>query len=132
MSQENVEIATRWYEPATGKNELLAAMPRTMALCHPEVEEEPTSCRFALRGKRVKLSGQVSPERNDFVAWIYADPMGPEHNTPQLLDLRPGAGRRARTGVRPSGSQSRGRRLTLGTRDTDHGIPPAVPRRLDA
>jgi ketosteroid isomerase-like protein len=38
MSQENVEIATRWYEPATGKSELLAAMPRTMALCHPDVE----------------------------------------------------------------------------------------------
>ena len=38
MSEENVEIATRWYEPATGKEELLAAMPRTMALCHPEVE----------------------------------------------------------------------------------------------
>jgi ketosteroid isomerase-like protein len=38
MSQENVEIARRWYEPATGKNELLAAMPQTMALCHPEVE----------------------------------------------------------------------------------------------
>jgi ketosteroid isomerase-like protein len=38
MSQENVEIAARFYEPATSKAELLAAMPRTMALCHPEVE----------------------------------------------------------------------------------------------
>jgi ketosteroid isomerase-like protein len=38
MSQENVEIATRFYEPALSKRELLAAMPRTMALCHPEVE----------------------------------------------------------------------------------------------
>ena len=38
MSQENVEIATRWYEPATGKDALLAAMPRTMGLCNPEVE----------------------------------------------------------------------------------------------
>jgi len=38
MSQENVEIATRWYEPATSKQELLGAMARTMALCHPEVE----------------------------------------------------------------------------------------------
>ena len=38
MSQENVEIAARWYEPATSKAELLAAMPRTMAFCHPEVE----------------------------------------------------------------------------------------------
>ena len=38
MSQENVEIATRWYELATSKQQMLAAMPRTMALCHPEVE----------------------------------------------------------------------------------------------
>jgi ketosteroid isomerase-like protein len=38
MSQENVEIAARFYEPTTSKAELLAAMPRTMALCHPEVE----------------------------------------------------------------------------------------------
>ncbi len=38
MSEENVEIAARWYEVATSKAELLAGMPQTMALCHPEVE----------------------------------------------------------------------------------------------
>jgi ketosteroid isomerase-like protein len=38
MSQENVEIAAGWYEPATSKAELLRAMPRTMSFCHPEVE----------------------------------------------------------------------------------------------
>ena len=38
MSRENVEIATRWYEPATSKQRLLGAMARTMALCHPKVE----------------------------------------------------------------------------------------------
>jgi ketosteroid isomerase-like protein len=38
MSQENIEIAARFYEPTTTKAELLAAMPSTMALCHPEVE----------------------------------------------------------------------------------------------
>jgi ketosteroid isomerase-like protein len=38
MSQENVEIAARWYEVATSKAELLAGMPRTMAFCHPDVE----------------------------------------------------------------------------------------------
>jgi ketosteroid isomerase-like protein len=38
MSQENVELAARWYEPATSKAALLEAMPRTMALCHPDVE----------------------------------------------------------------------------------------------
>ena len=49
MSQENVEIAARWYEPATSKAELLEATPRTMRLCHPEVEwtvpEDGTSYR---------------------------------------------------------------------------------------
>jgi ketosteroid isomerase-like protein len=38
MSRENVEIASRWYEPAGSKAELLDALPRTMELCHPEVE----------------------------------------------------------------------------------------------
>jgi ketosteroid isomerase-like protein len=39
MSQENVEVAARWYEPwATSKAEVLAAMPSLMEGCHPEVE----------------------------------------------------------------------------------------------
>src|SRR5436853_7516326 len=38
MSQENVEIAARWYEVATSKTELLAGMPRTLESCHPDVE----------------------------------------------------------------------------------------------
>ena len=38
MSQENVEIATRWYEAATSKQQMLASMPTTMAMCHPTVE----------------------------------------------------------------------------------------------
>ena len=38
MSRENVEIAARWYEPATSKAKLLSAMSRTMAFCHPKVE----------------------------------------------------------------------------------------------
>ena len=38
MSEENAEIAARWYEPATSKAELLSAVSRTMAHCPPEVE----------------------------------------------------------------------------------------------
>jgi ketosteroid isomerase-like protein len=39
MSEENVELATRWYEPwATSKSELLTDMPRISEFCHPEVE----------------------------------------------------------------------------------------------
>jgi ketosteroid isomerase-like protein len=51
MSQENVEIATRWYEPATGKSTLLAAMPRTMALCHPDVEWSAPEDGTTYRGR---------------------------------------------------------------------------------
>jgi ketosteroid isomerase-like protein len=38
MSEANVEVAARWYEPVTSKAALLEAMPRTMAFCHPDVE----------------------------------------------------------------------------------------------
>ena len=38
MSRENVELVSRWYLPAGSKAELMAAMSRTMALCHPDVE----------------------------------------------------------------------------------------------
>ena len=51
MSQENVEIATRFYEPALSKRELLAAMPRTMALCHPEVEWSAPEDGTVYRGR---------------------------------------------------------------------------------
>src|SRR5215207_9033899 len=58
MTQENVELAARWYEAATSKAELLAAMPRTMALCHPEVEwsapEDGTTYR-GREGVRLRL-----------------------------------------------------------------------------
>jgi ketosteroid isomerase-like protein len=51
MSQENVEIVTRWYAPAGSKSELLAAMPRTMALCHPEVEWTAPEDGTTFRGR---------------------------------------------------------------------------------
>jgi hypothetical protein len=48
MSQENVELASRFYEP-TSKAELLTAMPRTMGFCDPEVE------RTAREGRRARV-----------------------------------------------------------------------------
>jgi hypothetical protein len=72
MSQENVEIAACWYEVATSKAELLAAMPRTMAFCHPEVEwtvpEDGTTrtWRLARRPKPLgiwRISASFSQER---------------------------------------------------------------------
>jgi ketosteroid isomerase-like protein len=38
MSQANVELTTRFYGLATTKAEILAALPWTMDLCHPEIE----------------------------------------------------------------------------------------------
>ncbi len=88
-----------------------------------ELAEEPTECRFRLRGRGVRLTGRVSAERKDFVAWIYADPVGPEHNTLNcsISDLE--------LDVEIDGDPAR--RLTcssaaayeFGLRDTDHGIP---------
>jgi ketosteroid isomerase-like protein len=51
MSKENVEIASRWYEVAGSKEELLEAMPRTMALCHPEVEWSAPEDGTTYRGR---------------------------------------------------------------------------------
>jgi ketosteroid isomerase-like protein len=51
MSQENVEIAQRWYEVATSKTELLAEMSRTMAFCHPEVEWSAPEDGTTYRGR---------------------------------------------------------------------------------
>jgi hypothetical protein len=45
------------------------------------IEARPTECEFELGGKGVKVRGRVSSEPRNFVAWIYADPVGPEHNT---------------------------------------------------
>jgi ketosteroid isomerase-like protein len=51
VAQENVEIPTRWYQPATSKAELLRAMPRTMSFCHPEVEWTAPEDRTTYQGR---------------------------------------------------------------------------------
>jgi hypothetical protein len=88
-----------------------------------EVEESPTGARFELRGKGVKVSGNVRAPAKDFVAWIYADPVGPEHNTLNCsisdleLDVERDGGPAQRLTVRGAAAYE------FGTRDTDHGIP---------
>ena len=87
------------------------------------IEEQPTSCAFRISGKGIRIRGRVSAAPQNFVAWVYADPKGPEHNTLNcsIADLELEV---ERDGGRP-------RRLELvgaaayefGTRDTDHGIP---------
>ena len=88
-----------------------------------EVHEQPTSCRFGLKGKGVKVTGTVSAPPKDFVAWIYADPVGPEHNTLNCsisdleLEVERDGGPAERLTVRGSAAYE------LGIRDTGHGIP---------
>jgi hypothetical protein len=88
-----------------------------------EVSEEPTRAGFELHGKDVKVRGTVSAPAKDFVAWIYADPVGPEHNTLNCsisdleLDVELDGLPAQRLTV--SGAAA----YELGTRDTGHGIP---------
>jgi ketosteroid isomerase-like protein len=52
MSQENVELAARFYEVATSKAQLLTAMPRTMEFCHPDVEWTAREDGLTYRGRQ--------------------------------------------------------------------------------
>jgi hypothetical protein len=88
-----------------------------------EVSEEPTSCRFELKGRGVKVTGRVAGEPKDFVAWVYADPVGPEHNTLNcsISDLALDVELDGRPAERLTVSGAAA--YEFGTRDTDHGIP---------
>ncbi|HEY3193528.1 MAG TPA: hypothetical protein VGJ61_12140 [Solirubrobacterales bacterium] len=88
-----------------------------------EVSEQPTGAGFELRGKGVKVTGSVQAPAKDFVAWVYADPVGPEHNTLNCsisdleLDVELDGGPAQRLAVNGAAAYE------FGTRDTDHGIP---------
>ena len=88
-----------------------------------EVSELPTGASFSLRGKGAKVSGSVSAPAKDFVAWIYADPVGPEHNTLNCsisdLQLRVELDGGPTETLKVDGAAA----YEFGTRDTDHGIP---------
>jgi len=88
-----------------------------------KVAEQPTGCRFEIAGKGVKLRGRVGSERRNFVAWVYADPKGPEHNTLNCsisdLELEVERDDRPPQRLELTGAAA----YEFGTRDTDHGIP---------
>jgi hypothetical protein len=88
-----------------------------------EIEEGPGGTRFALRGKDVRVRGRVGAARKDFVAWIYADPVGPEHNTLNcsISDLELDVELEGRPAERlvVNGAAA----YEIGMRETDHGIP---------
>ena len=88
-----------------------------------QVSEEPTGARFELAGKGTRVTGSVRAPAKDFVAWIYADPVGPEHNTLNCsisdLDLDVELNGQPRQRLTVSGAAA----YEFGTRDTQHGIP---------
>jgi hypothetical protein len=88
-----------------------------------KVAEQPTSCKFQISGKGIKVRGRAGSERRNFVAWVYADPNGPEHTTLNcsIADLE--------LEVDQDGEPLRrlalaaGAAYEFGSRDTGHGIP---------
>lgn len=87
------------------------------------IDATPGACDFVLPGKNVTVRGRVNAPKKDFVAWVYADPKGPEHNTLNCsvsdLELR----------VELKGELPRmmtlsgGAAYEFGMRETDHGVP---------
>ncbi len=87
------------------------------------VDAAPTRCEFELGGREIRVRGRVGSEPRNFVAWVYADPSGPEHNTLNcsICDLELEV---ERAGQRPRRLQCLGAAAyELGMRETDHGVP---------
>ncbi len=88
-----------------------------------EVEESPDGCTFTFPGKNVNVKGKVSAPHKDFVAWVYADPAGPEHNALNCsiadIELKVERPDEKHARVEVAGAAV----YELGTRDTDHGVP---------
>ena len=87
------------------------------------IADQPTRCDFELGGKGVRVRGRVSSAPQNFVAWVYADPVGPEHNTLNcsISDLELTVERHGREALqlRCAG----GAAYEIGMRETDHGVP---------
>jgi hypothetical protein len=117
-------LTTPWVGNAVlcvdGEQHRLGGLDR---LRSTRVDERPTECEFELTGKDLKVRGRVSSEARNFVAWVYADPVGPEHNTLNCsisgLELTV-----QRKGEEPRRLECVGAAAyELGMRETDHGLP---------
>jgi hypothetical protein len=86
------------------------------------VDEQPTQCEFELTGKDIRVHGRVGSEPRNFVGWVYADPVGPEHNTVNcsISDLALVVERKGREPRRLECGGAAA--YELGMRETDHGI----------
>jgi hypothetical protein len=87
------------------------------------VDERPTECGFELSGKGIKVRGRIAAEPRHFVGWVYADPVGPEHNTVNcsISDLSLFVERKGHSARRLECAGAAA--YELGMRETDHGIP---------
>ncbi len=87
------------------------------------VDAEPTRCEFTLGGDKLVARGSISAPREHFVAWVYADPVGPEHHclNCSIADLQVDVSRQGHRDLRIS--VEGGASYELGTRRTDHGVP---------
>jgi hypothetical protein len=88
-----------------------------------KITDRPASCDFLLPGREVSVRGRVASEPKNFVAWRYADPDGPEHNTLNcsISDLELTV---EQQGLAPRGLAVRGgAAYEIGMRETDHGVP---------
>ena len=88
-----------------------------------QIDDEPTACEFQLTGKGIRIRGRVGSEARNFVAWVYADPKGPEHNTLNCsisdLELTVERKRREPQRLECVGAAA----YEIGMRETDHGVP---------
>jgi hypothetical protein len=88
-----------------------------------KISDKPTSCDFSLSGKGIKVSGEVRSEAKNFVAWVYADPVGPEHNTLNCsisdMELKVERNGHPEQILTVTGAAA----YEIGMRETDHGIP---------
>ncbi len=103
-----------------GEEHRLGGFGKVLSL---KVDDEPTSCEFEIAGDGIKVRGRVSSEPRNFVAWVYADPKGPEHNTLNcsISDLELEV---TRKGAEPERLEVAGAAAyEIGMRQTDHGIP---------
>jgi hypothetical protein len=104
-----------------GKQHRLGGLERIRST---KLRDEPTRCEIQLSGEDgVKVKGVVSAPAKDFVAWVYADPKGPEHNTLNcsISDLELEVERSDKPVERLT--LSGGAAYEIGMRETDHGIP---------
>ena len=93
------------------------------AVRRTRVEERADGCRLTLPGSGVTLRGEVSAPRKDFVAWVYSDPDGGEHNTLNcsIAAMELTVERDGREPLRLA--TAHGAAYELGMRETDHGVP---------